>query len=102
MSNDRVSSLTNPLTAPVWLEKTFVWEYYDKDKAYRRIPENTADGISPLDFYKQIVKPIFNMEDKLCLVNDPRATSPYYRLIKRDCMYLVAMRSVEHDESDAK
>jgi len=60
--------------------QTFVWEYYDKDKAYRRIPENTADGISPLDFYKQIVKPIFNMEDKLCLVNDPRATSPYYRL----------------------
>lgn len=60
--------------------QTFVWEYYDKDKAYRRIPENTADGISPLDFYKQIVKPIFNMEDKLCLVNDPRATSPYNRL----------------------
>ena len=68
-------------TLPDGTEKTFVWEYYDKDKNYRRIPENTADGISPLDFYKQIVKPIFNMEDKICLVNDPRATSPYYRLI---------------------
>jgi len=60
--------------------QTFVWEYYDKDKAYHRIPENTSDGITPLDFYRQIVKPVFNMEDKLCLVNDPRPANPYYKL----------------------
>ena len=57
-----------------------MWEYYDKDKAYRRIPESTSAGISPLDFYRQVVKPVFNMEDKLCLVNDPRPTNSYYKL----------------------
>jgi len=64
--------------------QTFVWEYYDKDKKYHRIPENTAGGITPLDFYRQIVKPIFNMEDKLCLVNDPRPFNSYYQLYTVD------------------
>ena len=68
-------------STPILLSKqTFVWEYYDKDKAYRRIPESTSAGISPLDFYRQVVKPVFNMEDKLCLVNDPRPTNSYYKL----------------------
>jgi aminopeptidase C len=40
--------------------KTFTWEYYDKDKAYHKV-----GPITPLDFYKQLVKPVFNMEDKV-------------------------------------
>ncbi|XP_072834760.1 bleomycin hydrolase [Pogona vitticeps] len=55
--------------------ETFTWEFYDKEKNYHRI-----GPISPLQFYKEHVKPVFNMEDKICLVNDPRPKNEYYRL----------------------
>ncbi|KAI0215909.1 Bleomycin hydrolase [Lamellibrachia satsuma] len=54
---------------------TFTFEYYDKDKAYHKI-----GPIKPVDFYTQYVKPLFNMEDKVVLVNDPRSENPYNRL----------------------
>lgn len=40
---------------------TFTWEYYDKNKQYHKI-----GPISPLDFYKEYVKPLFNLEEKVC------------------------------------
>lgn len=40
--------------------KEFTWEYYDKPKAY-----HSVGPITPLDFYLNIVKPIFNVEDKV-------------------------------------
>ncbi|XP_060612683.2 bleomycin hydrolase [Anolis sagrei] len=55
--------------------KTFTWEYYDKEKNYHKI-----GPISPLDFYKEHVKPLFDMESKVCLVNDPRPKNEYNRL----------------------
>jgi len=71
--------------------ETFVWEFYDKDKAYHRIPSSSgagesssSSGITPLDFYREHVKPLFNMEDKLCLVNDPRPSNAYYKLYTVD------------------
>ncbi|XP_052798566.1 bleomycin hydrolase-like isoform X1 [Mya arenaria] len=37
--------------------------------------------ISPRDFYHKLIKPdCFNLEDMVCLVNDPRPSSPYNRL----------------------
>ncbi|XP_071481379.1 bleomycin hydrolase-like [Diadema antillarum] len=51
---------------------TFTWEYYDKTKTYKKI-----GPISPKDFYHQHIKPAFNMEDKVCLVNDPRPQNKY-------------------------
>jgi len=51
------------------------FEYYDTSKQYQKI-----GPISPVDFYKQVVKPIFNMDNKVCLVNDPRASNPYGHL----------------------
>ena len=39
---------------------TFTWEYYDKNKEYHKI-----GPITPLEFYKQHVKPLYNMEDKV-------------------------------------
>ena len=50
----------------------FVWEYYDKAKNYKKI-----GPISPLKFYEDYVKPIYDIEQKVCLVSDPRETSPY-------------------------
>ncbi|XP_030847879.1 bleomycin hydrolase-like [Strongylocentrotus purpuratus] len=46
---------------------TFTWEYYDKTKTYQ-----TVGPITPKDFYLEHVKPVFNMDDKVCIVNDPR------------------------------
>ncbi|XP_020818953.1 bleomycin hydrolase isoform X2 [Phascolarctos cinereus] len=53
----------------------FTWEYRDKDKTYHKI-----GPISPLEFYREHVKPIFNVQDKICLVNDPRSQHKYNRL----------------------
>lgn len=53
----------------------FTWEYYNKNKEYKKI-----GPISPVDFYKEFVKPVFNMEDKLILVNDPRPQNDFNKL----------------------
>ncbi|XP_069767142.1 bleomycin hydrolase [Narcine bancroftii] len=63
---------------------TFTWEFRDKEKNYQKI-----GPITPLQFYKEHVKPLFNMEDKVCLVNDPRSFNPYGKLYTVD--YLANM-----------
>lgn len=61
--------------------ETFTWEYYDKSKSYHSI-----GPISGLDFYQTHVKPYFNLDDKYCLVTDPRATNPFGKLYTVDCL----------------
>ncbi|CAF3395327.1 unnamed protein product [Rotaria sp. Silwood1] len=51
------------------------FEYYDSSKQYQKI-----GPISPIEFYRQIVKPVFNVDNKVCLVHDPRVSHPYERL----------------------
>lgn len=54
-------------------DDTFTWEYYDKSKAYHSI-----GPIKPIDFYEKYVKPeCFNVDNKVCIVTDPRSTSLY-------------------------
>jgi bleomycin hydrolase len=52
-----------------------VFEYYDTSKQYQKI-----GPITPVDFYQQVVKPVFNIDNKVCLVHDPRVSHPYGRL----------------------
>ncbi|XP_078404124.1 bleomycin hydrolase [Cetorhinus maximus] len=59
--------------------ETFTWEFRDKEKNYQKI-----GPLTPLQFYTQHVKPFFNMEDKVCLVNDPRCFNPYGKLYTVD------------------
>uniref|UniRef100_A0A0B8RSF0 Bleomycin hydrolase n=1 Tax=Philothamnus irregularis TaxID=1899461 RepID=A0A0B8RSF0_9SAUR len=54
---------------------TFCWEYCDKEKNYHKI-----GPISPAKFYQDHVKPLFDMESKVCLVNDPRPRNKYSQL----------------------
>lgn len=54
--------------------ETFTWEYYNKAKEFKSIGQ-----ITPLEFYVKHVKPYFNVDDKVCLVTDPRPTNPYGR-----------------------
>ncbi|XP_026548197.1 bleomycin hydrolase-like, partial [Notechis scutatus] len=58
---------------------TFCWEYYDKEKNYHKI-----GPISPTKFYQEHVKPLFDMESKVCLVNDPRPRNKYNQLYTVD------------------
>uniref|UniRef100_A0A2R5LC70 Bleomycin hydrolase n=1 Tax=Ornithodoros turicata TaxID=34597 RepID=A0A2R5LC70_9ACAR len=51
---------------------TFTWEYYNKNKTYCKV-----GPITPVEFYEKHVKQLFNVDDKICLVNDPRPTCPY-------------------------
>lgn len=39
---------------------TFCWEFRDKEKNYHKI-----GPVTPLEFYQEHVKPLFNMEDKV-------------------------------------
>ncbi|XP_014480062.1 PREDICTED: bleomycin hydrolase [Dinoponera quadriceps] len=57
------------------------WEYYDKTKNY-----NCVGPITPLNFYEIYVKPYFDVNDKVCLVTDPRPSNPYGKLYTVDCL----------------
>ncbi|XP_055547023.1 bleomycin hydrolase [Wyeomyia smithii] len=59
----------------------FTWEYYDKSKKYLSI-----GPIKPTDFYEKYVKPYFNVDDKVCLVTDPRSSNHYGRSYTVDCL----------------
>lgn len=59
--------------------ETFTWEFYDLEKNYVKI-----GPIKPVDFYRQYIKPIYNMEDKVCIVNDPRPNHSYGKLYTVD------------------
>ncbi|XP_050543304.1 bleomycin hydrolase isoform X2 [Daktulosphaira vitifoliae] len=60
---------------------TFEWNYYDKSKQYQSI-----GPITPLDFYEQHVKPIFDVTNKVCLVSDPRPNNCYGQLYTLDML----------------
>jgi bleomycin hydrolase len=40
--------------------ETISWEYRDKDKAFNRM-----GPLTPQQFYKEHVKPLYNMQDKV-------------------------------------
>ncbi|XKL64742.1 hypothetical protein PGB90_004828 [Kerria lacca] len=59
----------------------FTWEYLDKSKQY-----HTVGPLTPLEFYEKHVKPIYNLDDKVCLVTDPRPTNRYNQAYTVDCL----------------
>lgn len=59
----------------------FTWEYTEKSKVTHSI-----GPVTPLEFYKEHVKPLFNVDDKVCLVTDPRPTSPFGKAFTIDCL----------------
>lgn len=59
----------------------FTWEYYDKSKAY-----NSVGPVTGPEFYEKFVKPHFNVDDKVCLVTDPRTTNSYGKIYTVDCL----------------
>ncbi|KAF2899881.1 hypothetical protein ILUMI_06307 [Ignelater luminosus] len=62
-------------------DETFRWTYYDKNKTYHCI-----GPITPKQFYEDHVKPLFNVDDKVCLVTDPRSTNQYGKAYTVDCL----------------
>lgn len=60
---------------------TFSWQYTDKAKQH-----TTVGPITALDFYNNYVKPVWNVEDKICLVSDPRESNPFGRTYTVDCL----------------
>lgn len=61
--------------------ETFTFAYYDKNKAFHSI-----GPISPKNFYEEHVKPVFDVDDKVCLVTDPRPTNPFSKVYTVDCL----------------
>lgn len=61
--------------------ETFTWTYYDKNKTYHSI-----GPITPKEFYENHVKPVFNVDDKVCLVTDPRPSNEYGKAYTVDCL----------------
>ena len=60
---------------------TFTWEYTDKSKQFQSV-----GPISPQEFYETYVKSVWNVEEKVCLVSDPRPTNPFGRTYSVDCL----------------
>lgn len=60
---------------------TFTWSYYDKNKAFHNV-----GPLTPKEFYEKHVKPLFNIDDKVCLVTDPRPTNEYGKVYTVDCL----------------
>lgn len=54
----------------------FIWQWHDKDGTFHREGEFT-----PVEFAQKYLP---ELDDYVCLVNDPRDTSPYYRLFTVD------------------
>ncbi|KAK7604711.1 hypothetical protein V9T40_005897 [Parthenolecanium corni] len=59
----------------------FTWEYMDKSKEY-----HSVGPITPKEFYEKYVKPVYNVDDKVCLVTDPRPTNRYNQAYTVDCL----------------
>ncbi|CAH0549297.1 unnamed protein product [Brassicogethes aeneus] len=59
----------------------FTWNYYDKNKVY-----HTVGPITPVEFYEEHVKAHFNVDEKVCLVTDPRPTNEYGKAYTVDCL----------------
>ena len=59
----------------------FTWEYTDKSKQFQSVGPH-----SPQEFYETFVKPVWSVEEKVCLVSDPRPTNPFGRTYSVDCL----------------
>ncbi|XP_052738811.1 bleomycin hydrolase [Bicyclus anynana] len=59
----------------------FTFEYYNKEKEYK-----TFGPLTPQEFYEKHVRPLFNVDDKVCLVNDPRELNPFGKLYTLQCL----------------
>lgn len=69
---------------------TFTWEYNDKSKAYKKM-----GPLTPVEFYQQHVKQCFDVDNKVCLMTDPRPTNKYDEMYTVDCLgNVVGGRSV--------
>ncbi len=55
--------------------KTFDWNTRDKEKNVLH-----EDDITPLAFYEKYVKSVFDPEQYICLIHDPRSDHPYNKL----------------------
>jgi bleomycin hydrolase len=54
--------------------KDFVWRYKDsKDKIHE------THRMTPQQFYKEKVQEKFNLDNYVCIINDPRREHPYYK-----------------------
>ena len=56
--------------------KKITWEYYKKGK--EKNIYKTIEDITPLQFYKKFVP--YNASDKICLINFPCKSTPFYKL----------------------
>jgi len=59
----------------------FTWEYYDKSRNFHRV-----GPVTPLQFYNDYVRKHFDVDQKVCLVSDPRPGNPTGQTYSVDCL----------------
>ncbi|KAH9631361.1 hypothetical protein HF086_012149 [Spodoptera exigua] len=59
----------------------FNYEYYNKEKTY-----NSFGLLTPQEFYEKHVRPLFDVNNKVCLVSDPRQSNPFGQLYTLQCL----------------
>lgn len=59
---------------------TICWEYRDKDKNFHRM-----GPLTPQEFYREHVKPLYNIQDKVCLTKDIGLSASSSLPVKPSC-----------------
>jgi bleomycin hydrolase len=52
----------------------FNWSFYDKQNNYQ-----TINDLTPLSFYNEYIKPLYDINNHISIINDPRQNHPYHQ-----------------------
>jgi len=70
---------------------TFNWSFYDKKKKYHSI-----NNLTPLNFYNNYIKPLYDIDNHISIINDPRKENPYFKSYVIEFLGNVVNEEVRH------
>ena len=70
---------------------TFNWSFYDKKNNY-----HTINNLTPLDFYNNHIKPLYEIDKHISIINDPRQNHPYHQSYVIEFLGNVVNTEVRH------
>jgi bleomycin hydrolase len=71
--------------------KTFNWFYYNTKKEYQSI-----NNLTPLKFYNDYIKPMYDIEKHISIINDPRENHPYNKSYVIEFLGNVVNSEIKH------
>jgi len=69
----------------------FNWSFYDKQHNY-----HTINNLTPLTFYNNYIKPLYDISNHISIINDPRKNNPYNQSYVVEFLGNVVNEEVRH------